>query len=695
MSESDCGLLFPLMCFSTPLTSHLLCFLVFSVKAALELKRVQMECTPQKTVDLDTSPAKVTITTIEGKYRIFDDEVVGRGALSAVKKCEVIAPYVPPASYPHMKYVVKVIDKKYLLSITNGDLKRAAAEVNREVDILRRIPPHPNIATFIEYIETDELHLIFFEEVQCGDLCEIILQTEDGKLSEAKSKLYTYQLIKAVLHCHLHDVCHRDIKPENLLVSMDDSVKLTDFGLAKCSLGVCTSAPATDPLSQSALMAPYEGSERLAGKEIQCFEITGTPRYGAPEMFYAKFTHTHYDGFRADAWSIGIVTFIILSGRFPFCANAGASENDVFRTIMDQQIPQSSSISPVAMSFIEGLLNKDPAKRMTLDKALQHPWLSEVVVPRKSVIAARIRSNSAELTPEMTDACRLFDEEAQKYHLCITQLQQEIMKLTKKSSQKADASKTPLSTRRAHTPTVTGTPSRTRASTPGYGAGRASAPPTRGSTLGGSSAPFRSSEKISGASGASASYLGKNSGGAPLRRATPLRTGVTPARGVTPSRGVTPARGVSASPGRTTPAKQTVSTVGSHLYGGASASRGATPSRQSGVSPRQSSVPAPRTTPRRSSVGVSTTSSTTMASKPHPLTSKDLVMGEEVLYKGNKAVVRYNGTTGFANGVWIGIEMLEGEGAHDGSSYLDKRTYFTCPKGKGIFAKAYQLTKIA
>eukprot|EP00796_Vickermania_ingenoplastis_P004116 gene4116-2962_t len=657
---------------------------------------MESECTPAKdTMEADVSPAKATITTIEGKYRIFDNEVVGRGALSAVKKCEVIEPYAPPGSTPGMKFVVKVIEKAHLTSITKGDVERATEEVKGEVTILRNIPAHENIATFIEYIETDEHYLLFFEEVQCGDLCEIILQTSGGKLSEEKSKHYVYQLIKAVLHCHMFDVCHRDIKPENLLISADDSVKLTDFGLAKHVKGVCTGGAPADPLSSTSLMMPYPGCERLVGKEIMCSGVIGTPRYGAPEMFYAKFTHTQYDGFKADTWSIGVVTFIILSGRFPFCANF-TSPKAVFEGIMESSLPNSRSFSTEAFDFMEKLLTKDPSKRIPLYQALQHPWLAEVVIPRQSIVATQLRQQP-NVSPDVLDACKSFDTEVKGYQECIANLQREIARLVDKAKEKKTVShavslSTPVKapTRRAQTPSSIGASSamtqRNRATTPGPTAassrlaaqspGRLSTPASRGRATSLSTTPARDT--------GSSSMLSRSPGGV-HRGTTPLRTGLSPGRGSTQS----PARPASATtvPRSTMPSYLSTSRL-------AGTGRAATPSR--GAMPRESTLAASavRTTPRRStSVGVTTSAVRTAASRG-PL-AKDLVVGEEVLYKGHRAVVRFNGTTDFATGTWIGLEMLEGEGVNDGSSFVDKKSYFTCPKGKGVFARAFQMTKLS
>ena len=69
--------------------------------------------------------------------------------------------------------------------------------------------------------------------------------------------------------------------------------------------------------------------------------------------------------------------------------------------------------------------------------------------------------------------------------------------------------------------------------------------------------------------------------------------------------------------------------------------------------------------------------------------------GDKVSYKGKEAVVRFRGETGFAPGVWLGLEMAEsgGEGLHDGRSFVDKVKYFDCPKGHGVFVRETQVTK--
>ncbi|RNF19024.1 putative protein kinase [Trypanosoma conorhini] len=614
---------------------------------------------------------KTGVTRVEEKYLIDEDAVVGRGAWSVVKRCTPIAPYEPPALRSGMKVVVKIIEKDYLISLTKGNVERATAEVKREIDVLRHIPAHENIVTFLEYIETEKEFLLFFEEVRCGDLCEIILQAPDGKLTEEKAKLYTYQIIKAVLHCHIHDVIHRDIKPENLLVSDDDNIKLTDFGLAKRSKGVCTSAEPRSLLDPVALCMPYPGAERLIGKRVVCSDVIGTPRYGSPEMFYAKFTQTYYDGFKADTWSVGVVTYITLSGSFPYSAAAHAPEKEVFRTIMDTALPEPQGISSDALDFIQRLLNKDPHKRMSLYDALSHPWLEGVASTRGSVTVPLMLERFS--SSEVSEACTMFDKEAKALHQCIRLLQRENQRLRDEHEKFEDTlakrerdSRRVTTPRRAETPTggsrvrgarVSGASSVLRIGSPsrtGVRPGRSSV--TNESSNGSVSRP--SAHRITARSPLA------RSAASTVRRGTPARAG-----GTTPMRSGTPSR----------PTARSTSARGISVLSNGVAS-------STSVSQRAS-------TPGRTGVRSATPSRSSVLS--HVTSAKELQVGETVTYKGYRAVVRFNGSTAFGAGIWIGLEMLEGnEGTNDGSSFIDKKQYFTCPKGKGVFVRASQVKKI-
>ena len=115
---------------------------------------------------------------------------------------------------------------------------------------------------------------------------DYILKKE--QFSEAEARKATRAIVDAINYCHTKGICHRDIKPENIMLSSKklgiSSLKIGDFGFAIL-------------LAENALT------------NTTC----GTPGYVAPEVLMKK----PY-GKECDYWSIGVVTFILLSGTPPF-----------------------------------------------------------------------------------------------------------------------------------------------------------------------------------------------------------------------------------------------------------------------------------------------------------------------------------------------------------------------------------------
>ncbi len=100
-------------------------------------------------------------------------------------------------------------------------------------------------------------------------------------------------------------------------------------------------------------------------------EVLGSPLYMAPEIIQEQ----PYDH-KVDIWSIGVITYILLSGRPPF---KGKSKNEIFRSILMGDIsfehPIWDKISPEVKDFILHALQKDPKKRADAKTLLDHPWL--------------------------------------------------------------------------------------------------------------------------------------------------------------------------------------------------------------------------------------------------------------------------------------------------------------------------------
>jgi calcium/calmodulin-dependent protein kinase I len=154
--------------------------------------------------------------------------------------------------------------------------------------------------------------------------------------------------VDAISYCHTKGICHRDIKPENLLLSSKElgiaSLKIADFGLA-----------------------------RLLQEDSLASTTCGTPGYVAPEVLEQK----PY-GKACDYWSIGVVTFILLSGTPPFYEEDNFALFEQIKACKyDFEVETWENVSAEAKDFVSKILVADPDKRMNCEEMLAHPWMKK------------------------------------------------------------------------------------------------------------------------------------------------------------------------------------------------------------------------------------------------------------------------------------------------------------------------------
>eukprot|EP00927_Polykrikos_kofoidii_P001000 TRINITY_DN10365_c0_g1_i1.p1 TRINITY_DN10365_c0_g1~~TRINITY_DN10365_c0_g1_i1.p1 ORF type:complete len:458 (-),score=77.91 TRINITY_DN10365_c0_g1_i1:312-1685(-) len=245
----------------------------------------------------------------------------------------------------------------------------------REINSLRKLI-HPNIVKLKEVIrENDELHLVF--EFMEANLYEH-LKGRARALPESKVRNIMFQTLQGMHHVHKHGYFHRDMKPENLLVT-GDTVKLADFGLAR---EIRARPPFTDYVSTRWYRAP----------EV----LLRNPVYNSP----------------LDIWACGAIMAEVYSLRplFP-----GSSESDqlikicsVVGTPTQQQwaeghklaaqigfrwpqfVPTSlQTLIPMAgkegIDIMNGMMQWDPAKRLSASRCLQHPFFEAGAMPESAV----------------------------------------------------------------------------------------------------------------------------------------------------------------------------------------------------------------------------------------------------------------------------------------------------------------------
>lgn len=220
---------------------------------------------------------------------------------------------------------------------------------DREINIMRDID-HTNIIRLFE-VYRSSTHLFFVMELcSGGHLGQVLRQQEDEILAEATTKSYILQLLSAVLHCHKHGICHRDIKLQNVLLESDATdaqVKLIDFGNA---IRFTDATPLT--------------------------KVVGTTYTTAPEVF-----KQNYDE-KCDLWSIGVVTYILLSGRRPFesleIPTKAKKESGVIAGILMGRYhfnhEEWDYCSQESIQFIQDCLEMNYLQRKTAKQLVEHEW---------------------------------------------------------------------------------------------------------------------------------------------------------------------------------------------------------------------------------------------------------------------------------------------------------------------------------
>lgn len=234
-----------------------------------------------------------------------------------------------------------------LKQITQGRASEFEIEMLRREARIMRTLFHPHVPVVFDYTEEQRNCFLVMPLYEGGDMLERIVERSGNHFTEETCKVLLRDLLDTIAYLHNSGVAHRDIKPENVVFenrSETAAMFLIDFGFAATGVH---GASLTTPC--------------------------GTPQYAAPEILNAM---PH--GTKVDMWSLGVVTYVMLSGFPPFYHD---DEAELFRLIKRGEFefpsPSWDPISDKAKDFIRRLLNVDQEQRYSADQALRHPWLVE------------------------------------------------------------------------------------------------------------------------------------------------------------------------------------------------------------------------------------------------------------------------------------------------------------------------------
>ena len=251
----------------------------------------------------------------------------------------------------HKLFAVKSISLKNLTEKEREDLIH-------EVEIISHLE-HPHIIKFYETYH-DQFYFHLVTELCRGNNLNMRLKKIGGRMKEEQARIIILKILHAINYCHSFGVVHRDLKPENVVFESpnteeeDDEVdehnnntyniKIIDFGLST-----------------------------LKNKTEKLHTILGTPYYMAPEVLKGEYNE------KCDIWSIGAITYFLLSGTEPF---KGETSNKIFAKILftepDYNPDKFRNVSPLAIDFMKKCFEKEPDNRFSAQEGLAHPWFEPV-----------------------------------------------------------------------------------------------------------------------------------------------------------------------------------------------------------------------------------------------------------------------------------------------------------------------------
>ncbi|XP_042560370.1 myosin light chain kinase 3 isoform X2 [Clupea harengus] len=261
-------------------------------------------------------------------YSVKPNEILGGGRFGQVHKCAELSSGLTLAAK-----IIKVRGMK------------ERDEVKNEIGVMNQLN-HVNLIQLYDAFESRTNLTLIMEYVEGGELFNRIVD-DNYLLTELDAIVFTRQICEGVQYLHQQYILHLDLKPENILcvTNTGNQIKIIDFGLAR----------------------KYRPREKLKVN-------FGTPEFLAPEVVNYDFV-----SFPTDMWSVGVITYMLLSGLSPFLGdNDAETMNNILHANWDFDSEAFENVSEEAKDFVSRLLVPAKCGRISASGCLKHSWLNDL-----------------------------------------------------------------------------------------------------------------------------------------------------------------------------------------------------------------------------------------------------------------------------------------------------------------------------
>uniref|UniRef100_A0A8I4A442 Tribbles homolog 2 n=1 Tax=Callithrix jacchus TaxID=9483 RepID=A0A8I4A442_CALJA len=283
--------------------------------------------------------------------------------LSSIRSAEPSQSFSPnlgspsPPETPNLSHCVSCIGKYLLLEPLEGDHVFRAVHLHSGEELVCKVfdiscyqeslapcfclSAHSNINQITEILLGETKAYVFFER-SYGDMHSFVRTCK--KLREEEAARLFYQIASAVAHCHDGGLVLRDLKLRKFIFKDEERTRVK--------------------------LESLEDAYILRGDDDSLSDKHGCPAYVSPEILN---TSGSYSGKAADVWSLGVMLYTMLVGRYPF---HDIEPSSLFSKIRRGQFNIPETLSPKAKCLIRSILRREPSERLTSQEILDHPWFS-------------------------------------------------------------------------------------------------------------------------------------------------------------------------------------------------------------------------------------------------------------------------------------------------------------------------------